>query len=331
MVVVSALLLDVKGLTWKLREERLFFLGDESWWGPPGFSTSCCFNNRFIVRMGDNAGVPDSLWKALFEWSILQQDGTTASTSQSTAAPISDTDRAWLEEALASGIVDLSKQLVEIKEQLEKGLPASASEDAVARDEEHKARLLDELLDLVESIDQAKDLSTIGGLSTLLHVIAGGAPGLQWRACEVIATCAQNNPSVQESFFRDGVMPSIWGLLSSDDATCRLKALLAVSCMLRGSAEVRGWWSAQDGVGKVVDLVAHDKENNRIVRKCLQILNYVADDPTAQDREQLVAHGPEIEEILVRTVSTAEDHDVEMAAIELGKSLGLQNLFKNVS
>ena len=63
----------------------------------------------------------------------------------------------------------------------------------------------------------------------------------------------------------------------------------------------------------------------------MQILNYVADDPTAQDREQLVAHGPEIEEILVQTVSTAEDHDVEMAAIELGKSLGLQNLFKNVS
>ena len=281
--------------------------------------------------MGDNAGVPDSLWKALFEWSIAQQDGTTTSTSQNAAAPSSDADRAWLEEALAAGVVDLSKQLVEIKAQLEKSLPASATEADIARDEEHKARLLDELLDLVESIDQAKDLSTIGGLSTLLHVIGGGVPGLQWRAAEVIATCAQNNPEVQASFFRDGVMPAIWGLLSSDDATCRLKALLAVSCMLRGSADVRRWWSVQDGAGKVVELVAHDKENKRIVRKCLQILNYVAEDPTAQDREQMVAHGAEIEQILVRTVSTAEDHDVEMAAIELGKSLGLQNLFKNVS
>jgi hsp70-interacting protein len=279
--------------------------------------------------MGDDAGVPDSLWKALFEWSIAQQgDGTT---SQSTAAPIPDADRKWLEEALAAGVVDLSKQLVEIKAQLEMSLPASATEADIAQDEEHKARLLDELLDLVESIDQAKDLSTIGGLSTLLHVIDRGVPGLQWRAAEVIATCAQNNPEVQASFFRDGVMPAIWGMLSSDDATCRLKALLAMSCMLRGSAEVRGWWSAHDGVGKVLELVAHDEENKRIVRKCLQILNYVAGDPTAQDREQLAEHGAEIEQILVRTISTVDDHDVETAAIELGKSLGLQTLFKNVS
>lgn len=272
--------------------------------------------------------MPDSLWKALFEWSIQQQgDGT----SETTAAPLSDTDRKWLEEVLASGVVDLSKQLVEIKEQLEASLPASATRDDIARDEEHKARLLDELLDLVESIDQAKDLSTIGGLSTLLHVIDGGVPGLQWRAAEVVAVCAQNNPEVQASFFRDGAMPAIWGLLSADDVTCRLKALLAVSCMLRGSAEVQGWWSAQDGVGKVLELVEHDIENKRILRKCLQILNYAAENPTVEDREQLVARSADIERILVRTMSTADDHDVEMAAIELGKSLGLQKLFKNVS
>lgn len=284
--------------------------------------------------MGDNSGVPDSLWKALFEWSIRHQDGT-SSTSSSTAAPLSDTDRQWLEEALASGMVDLSKQLVEIKTQLETSLPSSATQEDVDRDTENKARLLDELLDLVESIDQAKDLSTIGGLSTLLRVIDNGVPCLQWRAAEVIATCAQNNPEVQASFFRDGVMPKIWDLLSSEDATCRLKALLAVSCLVRGSTDVQAWWSAHDGVGKIVGMLTRDTENNkenaRIERKCLQILSYIADNPTVQDREQLVSQSAEIERALVRVISSSNDHDVEMAAIELGKSLGLHSIFKNVS
>ena len=73
----------------------------------------------------------------------------------------------------------MSKQLVEITSRLEEILPEDASEEDVAG----KARLLDELLDLVESIDQAKDLSTVGGLGTLLRVIEGneGRPGLQSR------------------------------------------------------------------------------------------------------------------------------------------------------
>ena len=158
-----------------------------------------------------NAGVPESLWKALFEWSMSHQsDGTD---TQTASRALSASDREWLEEALAAGVVDLSKQLVEISSRLEEILPEDASEEDVAG----KARLLDELLDLVESIDQAKDLSTVGGLGTLLRVIEGneGRPGLQSRAVEVIAACAQNNPEVQASFFRDGVMPVVWGLLGS--------------------------------------------------------------------------------------------------------------------
>jgi len=298
-----------------------------------------------------NAGVPESLWKALFEWSMSHQsDGTD---TQTASRALSASDREWLEEALAAGVVDLSKQLVEISSRLEEILPEDASEEDVAG----KARLLDELLDLVESIDQAKDLSTVGGLGTLLRVIEGneGRPGLQSRAVEVIAACAQNNPEVQASFFRDGVMPVVWGLLGSADAACRLKALLAVSCMLRGSSQVQAWWSAHDGVETVVGILAGaggaggeggagGRDERRIRRKCLQILEYVARRPTVEDRGALVSSSGKIEEALARLLSEGDgdavadadaeapgaDHDVEKAALDLGAVLAEGGLFADV-
>jgi len=291
------------------------------------------------------------LWKALFEWSMSHQsDGTD---TQTASRALSASDREWLEEALAAGVVDLSKQLVEISSRLEEILPEDASEEDVAG----KARLLDELLDLVESIDQAKDLSTVGGLGTLLRVIEGneGRPGLQSRAVEVIAACAQNNPEVQASFFRDGVMPVVWGLLGSAAAACRLKALLAVSCMLRGSSQVQAWWSAHDGVETVVGILAGaggaggeggagGRDERRIRRKCLQILEYVARRPTVEDRGALVSSSGKIEEALVWLLSEGDgdavadadaeapgaDHDVEKAALDLGAVLAEGGLFADV-
>lgn len=297
---------------------------------------------------GSNQGVPESLWKALFEWSVTAREQND-SASPTTSTPeqqqqLSASDREWLEEALAAGVVDLSKQLVDIKAQLETTLPETASEADVAADTDTKVRLLEELLDLVESIDQAKDLSTIGGLGTLLNVIDAneGRPGLQWRAAEVIGTCAQNNPDVQSSFYDAGVMPKIWGLLSSADGTCRLKALLAVSCMLRGSAAVHGWFSENDGTGRMVEMLGDvdDFEDigdgsdvgdrrSRIRRKCLQILTYVAEQPSVEDRRRLLELSGVLERALAGFLSDMDpvvDRDVEKAALDLGKRLAIQGL-----
>lgn len=42
------------------------------------------------------------------------------------------------------------------------------------------------------------DLRSIGGLPILLALLESEEPSLRWRAAEVLATCAQNNPPVQQ-------------------------------------------------------------------------------------------------------------------------------------
>ena len=44
----------------------------------------------------------------------------------------------------------------------------------------------------------AADLHTIGGLPTLLSLLQDSHASIRWRSAEVVATCVQNNPPVQQ-------------------------------------------------------------------------------------------------------------------------------------
>lgn len=212
-------------------------------------------------------------------------------------------------------MVDLSERMKDITTALD----SSATDGGNSIEE--KERMLDELLDLVESIDQAKDLSTIGGLKPLLHVLDSGIRSLQWRAGEIIGTCAQNNEEVQASFIREGVMPAIWTLLDIDDATCRLKGLFAVSCMIRGCHEAQEWFSMHDGVNTLLSFLENrDSNNERIQRKCLQILGYVVEH-SPRDREIVCSQGEKAVHLLSTIIRESDDVDLRTAALSLGKSL----------
>ncbi|GFH22697.1 uncharacterized protein HaLaN_20204, partial [Haematococcus lacustris] len=56
-------------------------------------------------------------------------------------------------------------------------------------------------------------LHKIGGLPTLLALLACPQHSLQWRAAEVAATCMANNPPVQQWFFEGGLLPALMPLL----------------------------------------------------------------------------------------------------------------------
>lgn len=86
-----------------------------------------------------------------------QGDGT------SEARSMSQEDRAWLEGALKSAMIDLSKRMEDIKQSLDSSSGGAAApggggpgaEDAAASLEQQE-RMLDELQDIVESIDLAR-------------------------------------------------------------------------------------------------------------------------------------------------------------------------------
>ena len=252
-------------------------------------------------------------WKSLFEWSMkYQEDGSTISQDD---ARLSVADREWLEDALKHAMVDLSKRMTDIKDALDEGQEISVEE---------KEQMLDELLELVESIDQAKDLSTIGGLQTLLQVLDSGVPSLQWRAAEVIATCAQNNPEVQTSFFSGGVMDPIWRLMDSEDDVCVVKALLAVSCLIRGSSQVHSYFTENHGASRLIDMVHKRGGDDRILRKCLQILRYCIEE-SAIDRAEVVESGEAFTSALAAILGDdTKDSDVHQVALDVSKALGAE-------
>lgn len=79
--------------------------------------------------------------------------------------PLLEEDRRWLEEALKSAMIDLNQRMKDIKETLEAGEGAEGAADAAAAEGggaaanvslQDKERLLDELMDIVETIDLAR-------------------------------------------------------------------------------------------------------------------------------------------------------------------------------
>jgi len=109
--------------------------------------------------------------------------------------------------------------------QIRDALEAQEPEDEAEGSEklEQREELLEELMDIVSSLDQARDLHKIGGLPPLLGLLRCRHPSLRWRAAEVIATCCANNPPVQQWFFEGGILPLLIDLTSDEDRTCRTK------------------------------------------------------------------------------------------------------------
>jgi hypothetical protein len=98
-----------------------------------------------------------------------------------------------LEDVLSNYMVDFSKKMEDMMGTLADAATETTSKDTV----EHASVLLEELHDIVESIDFARDLRTIGGLPILKKLLSCPRSELRWRAAEVVAACAQNNISVQ--------------------------------------------------------------------------------------------------------------------------------------
>lgn len=217
---------------------------------------------------------------------------------------------------MKGAMVDLSTRMQEIKEALDPGT-SSAREDASLQEQE---RLLDELLELVESIDQAKDLSTIGGLSTLCSLLQSPHPSLQWRAAEVAATCVQNNPAVQEAFMNGGIMPALWSLLDSNVVLSKIKALLAVSCMIRGYPPALSWFMQQNGGQKVL-IIAEQSEDPRLQRKCLQILDYILSFLPSERAVMYSAGEGLLIHLLSNVFIPSDDGDVRIAALNVAAQM----------
>ncbi|XP_060882528.1 hsp70-binding protein 1 [Labrus mixtus] len=156
--------------------------------------------------------------------------------------PMSDERKTWLRDALAEvgkGQMDEVEQMKRCVALLrQEGTNKGEQEGEEERDEDHedeRESAFEILSELCENLDNARDLMTLGGLELCLsQYLCHPQSGLRWRAAELIACCAQNMPQVQVYLLSNGALPKLLQLTDSDsNATVRVKALYAVSCLVR--------------------------------------------------------------------------------------------------
>lgn len=95
---------------------------------------------------------------------------------------------------------------------------------------EHESAL-ERIADFVDNIDIANDFYKIGGFSIFGPCLNSPHSSIRWRAADLIAELAQNNPFCQEKFLETGLFPTLLNMIDTDPAeSVRIKALYAVSC-----------------------------------------------------------------------------------------------------
>eukprot|EP01017_Pseudomicrothorax_dubius_P011058 TRINITY_DN14069_c0_g1_i2.p1 TRINITY_DN14069_c0_g1~~TRINITY_DN14069_c0_g1_i2.p1 ORF type:complete len:259 (+),score=45.87 TRINITY_DN14069_c0_g1_i2:113-889(+) len=195
-------------------------------------------------------------WPGLLKWSLQHSDGV--SNQPSKFKPMDPETRKWLEEAIKAYTFDEVERMKEIIEIF--GAPEPAQADP--NDENKRKAALDELLDLVDGPDNAKDFCLIGGLIPLIRIMLEGSlyDSVRELALRVFTSIAQNNMQVQQFSLMNGAM----NLLSVVANTTLAKpvqeaAVSAISSLFRGEnlAGIRSFIEA-DGIELVLHVVRNE-------------------------------------------------------------------------
>lgn len=225
-------------------------------------------------------------WQALMKWTMKHTDGTTPTE----ATPISEDKRRFLEMVMNEGVIDENERVKDILRILEGEDPrlVFASEDgAIVGDgvdpspeelTQYKDTLLDELLTRIDQIDNAQNFVKMGGLRVMTNVIEKyQQASSRALAAEVCSVVVQNNPFCQDAAVESGLLEVLCTLAREDkDVTCRVKALLGISCLVRhhAAAEKRFLGNSCNGL----DLLRQNLEGAtdiRLQRKSLFFLRYL--------------------------------------------------------
>ncbi|XP_056399879.1 hsp70-binding protein 1 [Hyla sarda] len=154
-----------------------------------------------------------------------------AGTESGSTQQMSEERRQWLQEAMNSVFAGQADEVEQMKECLKELSSETSGEDG----DERKERALELLADLCDNLDNASDFCKLGGMDLMLNrYLSCPEAELRWRAADLVGICSQNVPFVQEMALSLGAMDKLLKLLDLDGSeTVRIKALFAVSCLVR--------------------------------------------------------------------------------------------------
>ncbi|KAK1127650.1 hypothetical protein K0M31_003148 [Melipona bicolor] len=150
-------------------------------------------------------------------------------TSNTQFQPMDEERQEFLKQTLSSLSCNVIEELQRAIKLLSNVIDLRPDDDT----SEHESAL-ERIADFVDNIDIANDFYKIGGFTIFGPCLNSPHSSIRWRAADLIAELAQNNPFCQEKFLETGLFPTLLNMIDTDPAeTVRIKALYAVSCIVR--------------------------------------------------------------------------------------------------
>ncbi|KAM9746313.1 hsp70-binding protein 1 [Menidia menidia] len=277
----------------------------------------------------------------------LAVDAGSAAEAPAPAEPMSEDRKTWLREALS----EICKGQQDEVEQIKQCLAVLSKEEVCEKegdgaeereeDEEDERESAFELLsELCENLDNARDLMVLGGLElSVSKYLSHVQSGLRWRAAQLIASCAQNMPQVQDHLLSIGALPKLLQLTDSDPhPTVRVKALYACSCLVREQEAGLQAFLALDGFSVLMRGMQSENEKLR-TKSAFLLLNLLTSHPEQKETvvsmgmvQQLVSvlrtpHSPFHEHVLGALCCLVEDFPQGVRDCR-SPSLGLEELLR---
>lgn len=255
-------------------------------------------------------------WLGLLRWSMAVNDGT----APSQFSTMTDADKSWLETVMNDVVRSDPQRMDEVMSKVNHLLVEGGG---VASDEDEDALLVDleDLRDIVEQVDMAQVFAKVGGCEILLRV--GEHDGLpasvRALAVAIIGTVSQNNLTVQDALYGQGIVQRLASLLRTSAEQKLLlvakKTLFALSATVRGHAASEEHFALHELHGVAVAVLAEPVLRSKVYFLASAL---VESDSCSEVRVAAVARALLLS---LLSLSGAAEHDGEAESLEFGMVL----------
>ncbi|XP_042574248.1 hsp70-binding protein 1 [Cyprinus carpio] len=203
--------------------------------------------------------------------------------------------------------VEQMKQCLEVLSRDE--CRARGSEEEEEEEEDEREEALEMLSELCENLDNARDLMKLGGLDLCMsRCLCHSEAGIRWRAAHLIASCAQNMPEVQFYLLNQGALLTLLQLADHDaNSTVRVKALYAVSCLVREQEAGLRDFLSHDGFSVLMRGMQSDSEKLR-TKSAFLLLNLLTSHPEHKDTVLSMGMVQQLVSVLRSPHSSVHEH-----------------------
>lgn len=181
---------------------------------------------------------------------------------------------------------ELRQKRAKVKEALDymKALPSEAEvvQLAVAgltgndTDDGRREAALDILLDMAGLIDVANDLEALGAILPIMEQLSHPSPQFRAMAANIIGTAAANNPVFSQHATSHGAVPALLARLRGDETEVRVKALFALSQLVRAPGPALEAFTGGGGLSTLYALVSTTHEVHKLRLRAVVLLSDIA-------------------------------------------------------